>query len=90
MAKNNIRSIRFSDDIANMIDRQAGSTFTEKFERLVTRAFWELPVAENELERVNNEITIKREELRELSRKARELSWGLEIIAQKLEQIQVD
>lgn len=90
MAKNNIRSIRFSDDIANMIDRQAGSTFTEKFERLVTRAFWELPVAEKELERVNNEITIKREELRELSRKARELSWGLEIIAQKLEQIQVD
>lgn len=49
MAKNNIRSIRFSDDIADMIDRQAGSTFTEKFERLVTRAFWELSAAEKEL-----------------------------------------
>ena len=34
--KPNIRSIRFSDELAELIDRQAGNTFTEKFENLVT------------------------------------------------------
>ena len=41
--KNNIRSIRFSDELAELIDRQVGNTFTEKFENLVTRCVWELP-----------------------------------------------
>lgn len=40
--KNNIRSIRFSDEIADLIDRQSGETFTQKFENLVTRCAWEL------------------------------------------------
>ena len=35
MAKTNIRSIRFSDDLAELIERQAGRTFTEKFEHLI-------------------------------------------------------
>ena len=35
--KNNIRSIRFTDELANLIDRQVGDTFTQKFENLVTR-----------------------------------------------------
>ncbi len=35
--KNNIRSIRFSDELAELIHRQVGHTFTEKFENLVTR-----------------------------------------------------
>ncbi len=34
--KPNIRSIRFSDELAELIDRQAGNTFTEKFENLVS------------------------------------------------------
>lgn len=38
MAKNNIRSIRFSDELAELIDRQIGDTFTEKFENLVPSA----------------------------------------------------
>ena len=41
--KPNIRSIRFSDELAELIDRQIGNTFTEKFENLVTRCVWELP-----------------------------------------------
>ena len=43
MAKTNIRSIRFSDDLAELIERQAGRSFTEKFENLVTRRVWERP-----------------------------------------------
>ena len=41
--KNDIRSIRFSDELAELIDRQQGDTFTQKFENLVTRCVWELP-----------------------------------------------
>ncbi len=35
--KPNIRSIRFSDELAELIDRQVGNSFTEKFENLRNR-----------------------------------------------------
>lgn len=53
MKKNNIRSIRFSDELAELIDRQIGNSFTEKFENLITRCVWELPAREKELQRIN-------------------------------------
>ena len=56
MAKNNIRSIRFSDELADLIDRQTGDTFTEKFESLIYRAFYELPAKEKELAEINQRI----------------------------------
>ena len=46
--KSNIRSMRFSDEIIQMIESQAGETFTAKFEALVTRCMWELPQKEQE------------------------------------------
>lgn len=67
--KNNIRSIRFSDELAELIDRQNGDTFTEKFENLVTKCVWELPQKEKELEQIEEEIQEKRAELKELSTK---------------------
>ena len=66
--KNNIRSIRFSDEMAELIDRQAGSSFTEKFENLVTRCVWELPAKEKELERLEKLIQIKKEHYQKLER----------------------
>lgn len=68
--KNNIRSIRFSDELANIINQQQGDTFTAKLENLVTRAYMELPTREAELEHINAEIKKKRKELQELSAKA--------------------
>ena len=56
MAKNNIRSIRFSDELADLIDHQIGDTFTQKFESLIYRAFWELPEKEKELAEINQRI----------------------------------
>ena len=44
--KNNIRSIRFSDELAELIERQQGENFTQKFENLVYRCAWELPAKE--------------------------------------------
>jgi len=37
MSKKNIRSIRFSDELADLIDQQVGRNFTEKLENLVIR-----------------------------------------------------
>ena len=71
--KNNIRSIRFSDEMAELIDRQVGRTFTEKFENLVTRCVWELPMKQAELERLEKEIQRRRKLLRELSQQLGEI-----------------
>ena len=64
MAKKNIRSIRFSDELAELIDRQMGNSFTEKFENLITRCVWELPQKENELKQIELQIQKKRKELK--------------------------
>lgn len=64
--KNNIRSIRFSDEMAELIDRQVGETFTQKFENLITRCVWELPQKEKELRRIQKLIIQKRQQLAEL------------------------
>ena len=71
--KNNIRSIRFSDDLAELIDRQAGDTFTQKFENLITRCVWELPRAEKQLEAVREQIRRERERLYDLQRATEQL-----------------
>ncbi len=74
-SKPNIRSIRFSDELAELIDRQVGNSFTEKFENLITRCVWELPQKEAELERIEEDI-----------RRQRALFWKLRDKRQKLEQ----
>ena len=72
--KNNIRSIRFSDELAELINRQVGRTFTEKFENLVTRCVWELPQKEQELERLKQEIRQKQQQLQEMKNQVYKLS----------------
>lgn len=64
--KNNIRSIRFSDELAELIDRQVGKTFTEKFENLVTRCVWELPQKEEQLKQIQKQIEQERKRLYDL------------------------
>ena len=73
MAKNNIRSIRFSDELADLIGRQAGDTFTQKFENLVTRCVWEVPAAEKRLEQVREEIKRERQRLYDLQKATEQL-----------------
>ena len=71
--KNNIRSIRFSDELAELIDRQAGRTFTEKFEGLITRCVWELPKKEEQLADIQERIKQEQERLYNLRRATEEL-----------------
>ena len=71
--KNNIRSIRFSDELAELIDRQAGDTFTQKFEGLITRCVWELPEKEKQLADIRKQIDRERERLYNLQKATEEL-----------------
>ncbi len=71
--KNNIRSIRFSDELAELIDRQVGRTFTEKFENLVTRCVWELPKKEQQLKEIQAQIDQERKRLHDLQRATEQL-----------------
>lgn len=54
--KSKIRSIRFTPELYELIDRQEGDTFTQKLENLVTRCVWELPKREKELKYVQTQI----------------------------------
>ena len=72
-AKNNIRSIRFSDELAELIDRQVGDTFTQKFENLITRCVWELPQREKQLADIQAQIKKEMDRLYDLRRAAEQL-----------------
>lgn len=71
--KNNIRSIRFSDELAELIDRQVGDTFTQKFENLVTKCVWELPNREKQLKDIEEQIKKERERLYRLEQATEQL-----------------
>lgn len=83
--KPNIRSIRFSDELAELIDRQAGDTFTQKFEGLITRCVWELPQKEAELEQIQEQIKQERERLTELRKRREKLDRVILSIQQNLD-----
>lgn len=89
MAKNNIRSIRFSDELAEVINQQVGDTFTQKFENLITRCVWELPETERKLEYINMEIKEKREQLGRMSNRADALSRQLHELSQQVTQLSI-
>ena len=71
--KNNIRSIRFSDELAALIDQQIGDTFTQKFENLITRCVWELPQKEEQLRRIQEQIDQERQRLYDLQQATQQL-----------------
>ena len=68
-AKGNLKSIRISDEVLEMIESQAGENFTAKFEALITRCVWELPKKEQELARIEERIKYKHTQLRKLDEK---------------------
>lgn len=71
--KSNIRSIRFSNDLAELIDRQNGDTFTAKFENLITRCVWELPRQEERLKAIQKQIKQEQQRLYDLQRATEQL-----------------
>lgn len=88
MAKNNIRSIRFSDDLAELIDRQVGETFTQKFENLVTTCVYMLPHKEAEIKRLDSMIEKKRQELRDMQERCTQMSCSLNRIEPQIRSLE--
>ena len=88
-AKNNIRSIRFSDEIAELIELQQGNNFTQKFENLVNRCVWELPAKEDELAQLEKRIQEKREQLRQMTTQAGELRMTITDRTPKVRQLSI-
>ncbi|MDE7220834.1 MAG: hypothetical protein K2O45_14660 [Oscillospiraceae bacterium] len=86
--KNNIRSIRFSDEMAELIDRQQGDTFTQKFENLITRCVWELPQKEQELEQLETRIQEKRKQLQAMTAQAGELRITINNLTPKVRELE--
>lgn len=82
--KSNIRSIRFSDELAELIDQQIGDTFTAKFENLVTRCVWELPAKEKEIQRLDAVIADKQREIALLSNKSTKIANTLKDLETKI------
>ena len=83
--KPNIRSIRFSDELAELIDRQIGNTFTEKFENLVTRCVWELPQREAELKDVQTQVRQEEKRLADLRKRRIVLDQTIQSIQKSLD-----
>ena len=76
MSRNtNVRCIRVSEEMDELINQQIGDTYTAKFTNLVTRCVWELPAKEAELKRLDELIKKKQNALAEAdSRYARMLN----------------
>ncbi len=66
MAKNNIRSVRFSDEMIEIINQQIGDNFTQKFERMVYNCYMLLPEKQSQADRLDVLIKEKREALNKL------------------------
>lgn len=87
--KGNIRSIRISDQMAELIDQQIGANFTEKWENLVTRCVWELPKAEQRLEEVKKQIQDERDKLQEMHSYYTKLKWAFDDMQRKMSSLTV-
>lgn len=79
--KSNIRSIRFSDEIIEIIEAQEGETFTAKFETLIRKCYQEIPAKEQELKYVNMRIEGETQRLRRIQKKAGELEQSINSMA---------
>lgn len=74
LKKNNIRSIRFSDELLEIIEQQVGSNFTQKFERLIYNCYMLSAAKEEEIKRLDAQIDREREQLRRYQSELRKLS----------------
>jgi uncharacterized coiled-coil DUF342 family protein len=67
MAKGNTSSIRYSDEVKEIIDNFEGNTFADKFHNLVLYCFKTLPKVKDEEKRIKHNIVESRKELNKIS-----------------------
>ena len=66
MKKTFIRSIRFSDEMMEIINQQVGENFNQKFERLIYNCYMLVGEKEREIQRLDDQIKAKRDQLAKL------------------------
>lgn len=72
--KTKIRSMRFSEEMEQLINEQVGETFSAKFERLVYNCYMLAPQKEKEIQELDKKIARKKELIKCLQDNYRELS----------------
>lgn len=65
--KSNIRSIRFSDEVKEIIEKVEGKNFQEKFENLIYKLDNEREQKQKDIRRLNSLIKEKEERLKKLN-----------------------
>jgi len=73
MPKSNLRSFRYSDRVAEILEGFEGNSLNEKFENLVLYCFDEVPRTQRRLHMLNQEISSKVATLNSFDRQIREL-----------------
>lgn len=84
LKKNNIRSIRFSDELLEIIEQQVGENFTQKFERLIYNCYMLSSQKEEEIRRLDAEIALRREMVAGLRKEFSQLAPLLSSIKRQL------
>lgn len=69
MSKNNIRSFRYSDEVAKILEGFDGDNMNEKFENLVLYCCRAVPEKQKKLNEMDRLLGQKRDELNKLKKK---------------------
>ena len=88
MAKNNIRSVRFSDEMIEIINQQVGDNFTQKFDRMVYNCYMLLPEKQRQLEKLESDIRLRRRDLEHLSNRYNSAAGCLRSLEYQIKDIQ--
>ena len=88
MAKNNIRSVRFSDEMIEIINQQIGNNFTQKFERMVYNCYMLLPEKQRQREKLESDIRLRRRDLEDLSNRYNSAAGCLRSVEYQIKGIQ--
>lgn len=71
--RTNSRSFRYSDRVAEILENFGGDSLNDKFNNLVIYCFNEVPKRQKEIVRLDDEIKLKKEKIRKLSEKTRQI-----------------
>lgn len=73
-AKTNIRSFRYSDEVAEILEAQPGDSLNAKFEELVRTCYIAIDERQRQLARINEQIEERQQLLLKLEAATTELS----------------
>jgi len=86
--KTKIRSLRFSEEMEDLINQQVGDTFSAKFDRLVYNCYMLAPSKEIEIQQLEKKISRQKELLKTLHSNYEELYKSSILLTSKLQFIQ--